>query len=304
MKAAVIHGPDQAPRFEDFAEPVPDPGEELVRVLAAALHPLARSHARADHYASQGGFPAIVGVDGVGERADGTAIYFGWVKPPYGTFAERAATRGGFPLPAGLDPVRAAGMANPAASSWLALHHRAVMQPGETVMVVGATGSSGRLAIQIARRLGAARVIAVGRRREALQGVGADAAIAVDERDALVAEFARGVDIILDYAWGPPAHAVFAAIMAVRPDRRLRYVSIGQIAGDASFPPAVLRAVPIELYGSGMGAVSQAQIMREIPRILAALPELKLPLDPMPLREIEAAWRREGGDRIVIVPDA
>ncbi|HEY4238709.1 MAG TPA: zinc-binding alcohol dehydrogenase family protein [Kofleriaceae bacterium] len=302
MKAAVLHGPDRVPAYEDFADPAPAAGEIVVDVLAASLHHLTRGHALGKHYSSHGQFPSIPGVDGVGRRPDGQLIYFGGVRAPYGTFAERAATRGGLPLPAGLDPQRAAAMMNAAASSWLALSCRAPIEAGATVLVVGATGASGSLALQIARHLGATRVIAVGRRRDALAALHPDAALTPDDKDALVAEFARGVDVVLDYVWGAPAQAMFAAIMAAHSPKRLRYVNIGALAGDAQVHPHLLRSLPIELLGSGIGSVSQAQWAHELPRILAALPAFTLRFDPVPLADVAAAWQREGGDRVVIVP--
>jgi len=164
MKAAVIDSRESGPQFADFAEPVVAEGETLVEVTAAGLHPIVRALASGEHYGSQGALPMIPGVDGTGRAPDGTRVYFGGVRPPYGPMAQRAAAPFVLPLPDGLDEVTAAAIINPGNGAWLALTRRAALQPGETVLVLGATGASGRIAVALAARLGAGRVIAAGGR--------------------------------------------------------------------------------------------------------------------------------------------
>lgn len=309
MKAAVIHRPDAEPIVEMFAEPEPRGPEVLATVLAAGLHPLVRGHARGAHYSSGKQYPLIPGVDGVVAMPDGSRLYTGWLRAPYGTFAERAAVAQGVPLDPGADSTRVAGLVNPASSSWLALRLRARLSPGERVVVLGATGAGGRLAVQIARALGAGRVLAVGRDLERLRTVGADAAIALDAsyRDALIAELRDGVDVILDYLWGEPALRTFEAILAARGSRRLRYVNIGQSApGDVVLSPHVLRATDLELCGSGMGSIAQEELVREMPPLVARIArgEFTLPLRTVPLSEVPNVWRDGGRERTVILPSA
>jgi NADPH2:quinone reductase len=223
MNAAVIHSYDQPPRYKAFRDPVPATDEILVTVTAAGLHPIVRALAKGAHYGSTGQLPLIPGVDGVGRTDDGARVLFGSSHPPYGTFAERSITRRAMcmPLPDSLDDATVAAMINPAMSSWAALAHRAHFAAGESILILGATGSAGHLAVQIAKRLGAKRIVAVGRNPRALEetkSLGADTIISLNQdREALIAAFRAeinlGLDVVLDYLWGAPAEALLAAIV-------------------------------------------------------------------------------------------
>jgi NADPH:quinone reductase-like Zn-dependent oxidoreductase len=142
VNAAVIHASGEPPQFEQFSEPVPAENEVLVQVLAAGLHPVVKALASGSHYGSTGGVPFIPGVDGVGRLDDGVRVYFAMVRRPYGTMAERAVAPRSmcWPLPAGLDDTTAAAIANPGMSALLGLSRRAKLVPGESVLVLGATG--------------------------------------------------------------------------------------------------------------------------------------------------------------------
>src|SRR5215470_159190 len=180
MNAAVVSSFSAPPRYTTFADPQPGDGDLIVSVKAAGLHPIVRTLANGTHYGSTGELPFIPGVDGAGQLEDGTRVYFGTTRPPYGTFAEKAVTARWIciPLPDGLDEVTAAGIANPAISSWAALKARAKFVAGESVLILGATGIAGKLSVQIAKRLGARRVVAAGRNPRALEqlkDLGADA---------------------------------------------------------------------------------------------------------------------------------
>ncbi len=159
MKAAIVQGAGQAPVYGDFAEPVLLPGESRVTVTASALSHLALGRAAGTHYSAAGSFPFVAGVDGVGRLDDGSRVYFLALRAPYGSMAEYSVARAGHwvGVPDALDDVTAAAIANPGMSSWAALAERAKLQAGETVLINGATGISGRLAVQIARHLGAKR---------------------------------------------------------------------------------------------------------------------------------------------------
>ena len=131
MNAAVVQSYDAPPRYATFAEPAPAEGERLVTVTAAGLHPIVKALAKGTHYGSTGVLPFIPGVDGVGKLEDGTRVFFGAARPPFGSFAERSLASGAMclPLPDGLDDITAAAIANPAMSSWVALTARAKFTP-------------------------------------------------------------------------------------------------------------------------------------------------------------------------------
>src|SRR6266851_3126258 len=186
MKAAVLHTLGKLPRFEEFPEPTPEKGEVIVQVKAASLNNISKARASGSHYDSYSQLPAVCGVDGVGLLDDGTRVYCGGCRPPYGMMAERTVVSRSWcvPIPDGVDDLTAAALPNAALSSWLPLAFRAQIQTGETVLVLGATGVSGKLAVQIARHLGAGRVVAAGRNEQILQtlaSLGADATIALDQ---------------------------------------------------------------------------------------------------------------------------
>ncbi len=149
MKAAVVHSFEAPPRYTNFAEPAAAEGEKLVNVTAAGLHPIVKALAKGTHYGSSGELLFVAGIDGVGRLADSTRAYFGISRSPFGTFSEwaLASNRMCIPLPDGIDDVTAAGVANPAMSSLAALTARTKFVSGESVLILGATGVAGRIAI-------------------------------------------------------------------------------------------------------------------------------------------------------------
>jgi len=318
MKAAVVQAFSAPPRYTDFADPVAGEGEKLVRVAAAGLHPIVKALASGTHYGSTGELPFVPGVDGVGRTEDGSRVFFGISRPPFGTFAELAlaASWMTLPLPEGLDDATAAGIANPAMSSWAALT-RGQFVAGESVLILGATGVAGQLAVQIAKRRGAARVVGAGRNPEALEklrALGADAVIQLDqERDALVAafrsEFDHGIDVVLDYLWGAPAAAALQAIAKKglrTASKRVRFVQIGNSAGDPiSLSAATLRSSGLELLGSGFGSASLQQLIAALAEFfqVAAKEPLNFSVKTASLSEVEGLWgTKEEGIRLVFQP--
>jgi NADPH:quinone reductase-like Zn-dependent oxidoreductase len=320
MMAAVLHELGQTPRFEQFPDPVPGEGEVLVEMRAAGLHPIVKSLASGKHYGSTGEVPFIVGVDGVGILEDGTRVYCGAARKPYGTMSERTVVPKWMclPVPDGLDSEVAAAMANPGMSAWLSLTWRAQLVPGETVLILGATGVAGQLAVQLAKQLGAARIIAAGRNEEMLKRLktlGADVTIQLGQPDGdLVAAFAQeakagGIDVVIDYLWGPPTEAFIQAISQRGLDhkaKRVRLVEVGASAGNTiTLPASVLRSSGLEINGSGFGSASIDQILKAIPEFfaIAAQGKLSLEAETVPLAQIEQAWTRTGdGSRLVVKP--
>jgi NADPH2:quinone reductase len=318
MNAAVVEAFDRAPRYKEFADPVAGGGEVLVEVKAAGLHPIVKGLASGKHYGSTGELPFVPGVDGVGKLENGKRVYFGATRPPYGTFAERSVTRPGMciPLPDGLEDATAAALANPGMSSRAALM-RAGFVADESVLILGATGSAGRLAVQIARRLGAKRIVGAGRNPKSLAeltALGADTVISLEqERNALVDGFRQTIvgkiDVVLDYLWGQPAEMVLEAISQKGLSHaapRIRYVQIGNSAGPTiTLAAATLRSSGLEILGSGFGSASLEEILRAVGELF--MEAAKKPFDnavkTARLNEVEKLWNnREEAVRLVFEP--
>jgi NADPH2:quinone reductase len=319
MKAAVLHQAGASPRFEAFEDPVPGDGEVLVKVSAASLKPIDRLMASGTHYASFREFPVVCGLDGVGTLEDGKRVFFGGPRKPFGAMAERTVVPQMlcFPVPEGLDDATAAALPNPAGSSWLPLKWRTPLRPGETVLVMGATGVAGKLAVQIAKLLGAGRVIGAGRNPEALESLkalGADVTVKIDDPgqdlvQAFAAAIKDGVDVVLDYLWGKPTEALIAALTGhdfLAQPRITRLVEIGESAGPTvSLPGAALRSSGLEIYGAGGGSVPWKAILEAVPQILAhgARGELKVETKRVALSEVESVWGKKADDgRVIFVP--
>jgi NADPH:quinone reductase-like Zn-dependent oxidoreductase len=210
-----------------------------------------------------------------------------------------------------MDDVQSAAIANPGMSAWVSMKERAQIVSGETVMILGATGVAGQLAIQVARHLGAKRVIAAGRNVEAIAAADVDAIIALGQpedavRDAFAAEAAAGVDVVIDYLWGRPTELLLEALargFKASATHATRLIEVGESAGKTiSLPGATLRSVDLTLLGSGFGAARLDAILAAIPTLfsLAATGKLKIDVEPVPLADVEAAWTRvDKGRRIV-----
>ena len=319
MKAALVNTYDAPPIYTDFDTPTAGEGEQVVTVAAAGLHQIVKGIANGSHYMSSGELPFIPGVDGVGRLADGTRIYFGGARFPYGTMCEQTVIGKALvvPLPDGIEDALAAGIANPGMSSWVALD-RGRFTAGETVFILGATGTSGQLAVQIAKARGARHIIAAGRNPEALEklkSLGADTVISLQQdRDALIAAFRNafaehGVDVVLDYLWGPPAESVLAALSqkgAVKSGARVRYVQIGNLAGPTiPLEAHTLRSTNLEILGSGFGSASVDAILKAIAEFftLAATKPFTFSYKTVPLADVEKLWNeKEQATRIVFQP--
>lgn len=317
MNAAVLHTLGQPPRFEPFPDPNPGQGEVLVQVRAAALKPVDKQLAGGSHYASPRELPAVCGADGVGLLEDGTRVFFGGPRPPYGAMAERTVVRRAqcFAVPGEVDDETVAAIPNPGVSAWLALQHRARLAPGETVLILGATGVAGKLAVQIAKIQRAGRVVAAGRNEQALSALrdlGADATIRLDQPD-LVEAFRReagerGFQVVIDYLWGSPTEALLAALTRAEfaaAGSETRLVEVGQSAGPAiTLSAAVLRSAPVTILGTA-GIPPRDVLTGAFQQVMAhtARGHLRVDTERVPLKDIEAAWNRDTpGRRLVVIP--
>jgi NADPH:quinone reductase-like Zn-dependent oxidoreductase len=318
MNAAVLHTLGKPPRFEQFPEPTPGEGEVIVHVRAAALKPVDKQMASGSHYASPRELPVVCGIDGVGSLDDGARVFFGGPRRPYGAMAERTVLRRAqcFPVPDGLSDDIAAALPNPGVSAWLTLKSRAKLASGETVLILGATGVTGKLAVQIAKLLGAGRVVAAGRNEQvlsSLRNLGADATIQIDKRGQDLTEaFAReagdtGFQVVVDYLWGHPTEALLAALTrnefaVAAPETRL--VQVGESAGATiSLPAAALRSTPLTIVGTA-GMPSLDILTEALKQVMAhgANGNLRIDTERVPLADIENAWQREQRSRLVVIP--
>ncbi len=319
MHAAVLHATGSVPRYGEFPEPVVGAtGEVIVHVHAASLKPIDKQLAGGSHYASHNEFPRICGTDGVGHLNDGQRVFFGGARAPYGAMAQRTVVPRAFtfPIPENVNDETAAALPNPGVSAWLSLAYRAKLVRGESVLILGATGVTGKLAVKIAKLLGAARVVAVGRNQQTLNtlpDLGADATISLalpasELRDAFLREAGQsGFQVVIDYVWGSPAEAFLAAITrrefaAIQSETRL--VQVGESAGPTiTLSAAVLRSTALTMMGTA-GIPARDVLVEAFQQVMAyaAKGDLRIDTKRVPLADIENAWQLDQpGRRLVII---
>jgi NADPH:quinone reductase-like Zn-dependent oxidoreductase len=312
VHAAVLHEYG-VPRYGAFEDPLAGEGQAVVEVAAAGLNPVDVSKAAGTFYAGKPPLPSIAGQEGVG-RVAGTErrVYFDRPIAPYGSMAERALVDPGslMELPEGLDDGVAVALGVAGLAAWLALDWRAELRPGETVLVLGATGTVGQIAVQGAKLLGAGRVVAAGRDEGALRRaaeLGADATVALSGADDLTAAFrdaAEGdVDVVVDPLWGEPAVAALGALGV-----RGRLIQIGQSAGaQASIPSAIVRGRLAEIRGH-TNFLAPDDVRRAAYRTMAehaAAGRVAVDVERVALRDVERAWERQRAGthrKLVLVP--
>jgi NADPH:quinone reductase-like Zn-dependent oxidoreductase len=319
MDAAILRAHGQAPHCEQFPEPIARDDEVIVQVHAASLKPIDKQLASGSHYASPRDFPYVCGSDGVGHLSDGQRVFFGGMRAPYGAMAQRTVVRPAFcfPVPEHVDDETAAALPNPGVSAWLSLTFRAKLAPGENVLILGATGVTGKLAVNIAKLLGAGRVVAAGRNPQVLSTLhrlGADSTIRLDAPAQELGEaFAReagdsGFQVVIDYVWGRPAEVFLAVITrkefaAIRSETR--FVQVGESAGPTiSLAAAVLRSTALTILGTA-GIPPRNILVDALQQVMthAASGKLRIETERVPLANIEDAWQRDQqGRRLVVIP--
>jgi NADPH:quinone reductase-like Zn-dependent oxidoreductase len=286
------------------------------------LSNFSKSRSTGAHYSSSGAFPRIAGADGVGTTQDSRRVYFVLPDPPNGALAEFCpiSRRRLIDLPDSLDDITAAAIANPGMSVWAALVERAQLKPGETVLINGATGTAGRLAVQVAKYLGAAKVIATGRNEKELEEVrqlGADATIPFQlgatnsggarayEEALKTALTAAGVDVVIDYVFGESLKAIIVAVAETAEDAKpIRIVHVGGVSREQTIdlPGAALRGAAISLMGSGVGSVDNAVLLGGVKKIFEMVGPagLKIATKTAPLSTVAEVWdKAEGKPRLV-----
>lgn len=322
MRALVVTALGSPPELRDAAEPAPAEGEALVEVVAAAINPVDLSVASGSFFAGAPRVPYVAGAEAVGRIVSGarfepgTLVWTGMqglgVRRD-GTFAELVAARedGLVAVPEGADPALAAALGIAGVAAWLPLDWRGQVGAGETVLVLGATGTLGLVAVQAARLLGAGRVVAAGRRADGLAraiGAGADAAVRLGAHEDLAGALreacgGEGPTLVIDPLWGEP---VVAAMKAAAPGARI--VQIGQAAGaEAAIPSGLVRGKALDLLGYTNLRVPH-DVLAEGYRTLvehAAAGRLRLELERVPLERGVEAWQRQAAGaatKLVLVP--
>ncbi|CAI0708553.1 quinone oxidoreductase family protein [Serratia grimesii] len=305
MKAAIVNVLGQAPVAGNVDEPTAREGETLITVSVAGIKQLDRAMVAGTHYSSPKSLPIVPGTDGVGYAPDGQRVYFASFRQPHGALAERTVASWTVPVPKGVDDATAAALINPAFAAWLPLHWRAEVQAGETVLIIGATGTSGKLAVAAARQAGAGRIVAAGRRQSVLDALGVDATVDLSLEGAeLVQSFAaaagpNGYQVIVDYIWGAATEALLATLnnhdlSSYAGGRGIRLVNVGSMAGpDIRLPAAVLRSNQLQIMGSGTGNFPPvADMQRYASEILAlaAAGEISVETQEHDLSEIADVW--------------
>jgi NADPH:quinone reductase-like Zn-dependent oxidoreductase len=320
MHAAVVTSFEEPPHYMEVERPIAVSDEQvLVNVLAAGLHPRVRTGASGRHYSSNGKLPMTPGIDGVGRRvADGALVYFACDDEVSGSMGDQAIAEAWrvVELPEDVNIAEIAAAMNPAMSSWVALRRKRPLTGGERVLILGATGNAGTMAVRVAKQLGAGSVIGAGRNTERLNAlitIGADAIVQLtdDEQQtaAALAGAAADVDVVIDYLWSRPAELTMKALLTARPDRskQLDWIQIGALTGPTlELPSVYLRSANLRLQGNGQGSTSAADYVAQLPSLVEQIEAgaIAVTARTRPLSEIEAAWATPDapGERTVLMP--
>ncbi|MDN5289438.1 MAG: zinc-binding alcohol dehydrogenase family protein [Mucilaginibacter sp.] len=321
MKAAVMYQKGELPQYVDFPEPTAQNNDEvLVTVKAVAIKHFDKGRATGKHYSSDAPKESgrVIGGDGVCLLNDGTRVYGMGVS---GMLAEKATIEKNriVKLPTGVSDAAAAALANAVIGAAMGLRFKADIQPGDVVLINGATGFTGRVAVQIAKHYGAGKVIAIGRNEQSLQDLlelGADEIISVKQDDEqflaqLKATHTNSpIDVIIDYLWGHTAEMILASLMGKGSfTQKTRFVSIGSMTGDLiQLSAANMRSVNLQLTGSGLGSWSKDEVRKLFAEILpemfqlAADGKLKVKTTEVKLADIADLWNLDvpDGQRLVV----
>jgi NADPH:quinone reductase-like Zn-dependent oxidoreductase len=321
MKAVVLYPDNSMPTCVDFPEPTAQNGKEiLVNVKAVAVKHLDKSRASGKHYSmnatNENG--RVIGGDGVCVLPDGTRVYGMGIN---GMMAEKAIIDKNMivAVPDGITDLVAAALPNAVAGAALALLFKADIQPGDVVFINGATGFTGRVAVQLAKHYGAQKVIATGRNQTSLNdllSLGADEIISVAQDDDsfknqfMATHSQTPVDVVIDYLWGHTAELILACLKGNGSfTNRIRFVSVGSMAGDViQLSAATLRSTNIQLTGSGMGAWTKPQVQQFFKEILpnaftlAAAGKLSINTVAVKMEKITDLWDLDvpNGQRLVV----
>jgi NADPH:quinone reductase-like Zn-dependent oxidoreductase len=314
MRAAILREYDATPELGEFDDPTPGDGTAVAEVLAAGLNPVdIRKAAGVFPLAPKPPLPSVAGWEGIARLEDGSLVYFVDPPPPHGALAERTLIDPSavHPVPEGVDPGVAVALGIAGLAGWLALSWSANLRSGESVLVLGATGTVGQVAVQGAKLMGASRVVAAGRNPRGLERaleLGADATVRLDEEGDLAERFREaadgGFDVIVDPLWGEPGVAAMEASK-----RFTRHVALGQSAGiHAPVSVATVRNKPVTIVGHTNYAIpfedQQAAYVEMCRHAVAG--DLTADVESVGLDDVASAWERlragSPGAKLVVVP--
>jgi NADPH2:quinone reductase len=308
MRAAVLHEIGTIPVFADFKEPVPDDAHDVVEVLLAGLNPV-------DLYIAAGMYgevelPCVVGREGIARLADGRRVYFDSPPPPFGSMAQLApvAPKRIFDVPDGLDAGLAVALGIAGLAAWLPLKRRARLQPGQSVLVLGASGVVGQLGVQAAKLLGAGRVVAAARHQPTLERLlerGADDIVVLrgdgDAQALADAAGNGGFDVVLDPVFGPALEAALGAT-----SQFAHIVTVGASAGqEAKIGVGRLFGRTLSGHSNTFAPLEHRREAYEQMCAHALAGELTVDVEKLSLADIETAWRLQAAGphhKIAIIP--
>ena len=311
MRAALIREVGALPEVGE----APDSAGETIEVLAAPINPIDLAVSRGILATGHPELPYVPGCEAVGRLGDRVVWIFGGSlgRTTPGAMAERAPVGDSHAIdvPDGADPAVAAGLGIAGLAGWLPFAWRAPLTGGENVLVLGATGSVGLVAVQTAKLLGADRVVAAGRSAAGLERameVGADAAVSLDEADDPEAAFKEAFDgngpsYVFDPLWGEPAAA---AVRAAAPAATV--VNLGQSAGATSeLASASVRFKSLSILGHTNFAVPPEKLADHYRRLVTHVTagDIRFDVERVPLDSVTDAWRRQAegaGTKLVLVP--
>jgi len=312
VKAAVLTELGAPPQFADFPDPQAEDDHVVVEVAAAGVNHVDLAKASGTFYTGPPPLPSVVGSDGVGHTSDGRRVFFDAAVPPFGSWAQRSlVAREDLLEPAeDIDDVRAAAVGNTGLAAWLALEWRAKLQPGESVLVLGANGALGSVAVQAAKVLGAGLVIAADRdpvRLERLRDRGADAIVTLTPDGDITGDcravVGGGVDVIIDPLWGSPALGAMRAAA-----RGARLVQLGQLAGVAlELPAPTVRSAALDILGMAAFHAPLEVRRKAYLAMTEKIAEGAITVDvvTVPLSDVATAWERQRGGpgvKLVLTP--
>ncbi|WP_430612609.1 quinone oxidoreductase family protein [Flavobacterium sp. JP2137] len=312
MKAVAVMSKGSDPVYVDHLE-IPhssNPEEVLIHVKAVSIKNLDRAIASGKHYSAQTAVfsPQIIGTDGVGLLDDQTRVYGFGVR---GMLAERALVKKSslVVIPEGLSDATAAALPNALMGSVIALMERGQFKAGQHLLINGATGITGKVAIQMAKHYGASRVTVTGRNAavlEQLRDLGADELLSLNQSEAALIDQIKSIDslnpidVVVDYLWGDSAKSILQALKGQgQYTHRTKFVNVGAMSGDVmELSSAVLRGTDIELVGSGLGSWNAREVARFFDSLLpeafelAAQGRLKIDTTVYPMSAVQQVWQR------------